>query len=338
MLLSTSSSSERVPQGAWLSTWLAALTICAVIVAGWEYFVRVRGLSDTAVADSAELWIRERERASLLGSEAIMLVGASRIQMGVDPGVLGEYTRGTPVQLAMSASPFLPVLEHLANDETITGTLIVSFTARDLLWFSRESRAEQWIVAYDEYRSGKTSVFYQALEDKLGNAVNSILLTFRKDARPQQLIFGRTTRNYVRTLPDRSQQADYSKVDRELAYQRRIELVRGAEEPVFKEIPDLDQRLAALEAMVERIHQRGGKVIFVRLPSSKRIREIEETRHPKEIYWDRFAAQTSARTIHYADFPQLSRFDLPDGVHLDASDQPAFTRALAQIIFGGPEQ
>ena len=84
MHLSTSSSSERVPQGGWLRTWIVTLVIVAVVVTGWEWFVRARGLGDVAVANTAELWVRERERAAALGSDALVLVGASRMQGGID--------------------------------------------------------------------------------------------------------------------------------------------------------------------------------------------------------------------------------------------------------------
>jgi hypothetical protein len=304
-----------------------------LIVGGWELFVRVRGLSDTAVSDTAELWVRQRERASALGDDAIILVGASRMQMGIDLLVMQQFTAGTPVQLAMSASPFLPVLEHLANDDSITGTVIVSFTARDVSRYTQETRSVRWLVAYDDYQAGRMNVFYQPLEDRLRNFVNSILVSFENNARPQQLIFGNTTRNYVRTLPDRSHQADYSKVDREAAYERRVELVRGSVEVALQEIPNLDIRIRELESLVKRIAERGGRVIFVRLPSSGRIREIEDARYPRTIYWDSIAAQTSVRTIHYADYPQLSKFDFPDGVHIDVRDQAAYTAELSKLLF-----
>lgn len=330
---STSSSSTRIPAGHWFRVWCSVCVLCTLIVAGWELFVRFRGLSDTAVADTAELWVRQRERASVLGDDAVILVGASRIQMGIDLQVMKQFSTGIPVQLAISASPFMPVLKHLADDDTVTGTVIVSFTAGDILRFTRETRSERWLVAYDEYKAGKTNVFYQPFEDRLRDVVDSILVSFENDAHPQQLIFGSTTRNYVRTLPDRSQQADYNKVDREVAYQRRIELVLGGKELAFAEIPDFDVRIGELESLVDRIVERGGQMIFVRLPSSKRIREIEDTRYPKTAYWDRIAMQTSARTIHYADYPELSEYDFPDGVHIDVSEQAAYTAALSKLLF-----
>jgi len=330
---STSSSSERVPPGGWFGTWAIVIVIAAVLVTGWEWFIRARGLGDVAVANSAELWIRERERAAVLGEEALVLIGASRMQGGLDLDVLKAHSGLKPVQLAISASPFMPVLRDVADDPAIRGTVVVSLEMSAFRILDEGSEAYRWIAAYHDFKAGRTAVFYQPLEDRLRQLADSALVSFSRNARPHQLILGRTSGAYVRTLPDRSQQFDYSKVDREAAYQRRIRLVGGAGEPTFMEIPDIDEHFREVEELVAKLHARGSDVIFVRFPSSKRIREIENIRFPREVYWDRFAAQTKARAIHFADYEELDGFDLPDGIHPDVSEQTALTAALARVLF-----
>jgi hypothetical protein len=336
MRLSTSSSSERVPLGGWLLTWLIALAVTATLLAGWEAFVRARGLGDVAVTDSAELWIGERERAAALGDDALVLVGASRMQGGLDLEVLRDATGLQPVQLAITGAPFMPVLRHLAADPAITGTVLVSMDMPALRILDDASRAELWTAAYDDFKSGRTAVFYQPLEDWLRAAVEGLLVSFSRNARPHQLILANTSASYVRTFPDRSQLFDYSKVDREAAYQRRLQLAgAGVTEPRFFEIIGIDDRFAEIVELVDVIQGRGGRVVFVRFPSAKRIREIEDIMYPRDAYWDLFVALTDAGSIHYADYPALEAFDLPDGVHLDASQRAPFTQALARILVAG---
>jgi hypothetical protein len=335
MHLSTSSSSERVPQGGWLRTWVVTFIVVAVVVAGWEWFVRTRGLGDVAIANTAEPWIRERERAAELGDNALVLIGASRMQGGLDLETFQAITKATPVQLAISASPFMPVLRHLADDPAITGTIVVSFDMSSLRVLDEGTDAQRWVAAYDDFKAGRTAVFYQPVEDWLHQGVDSMLVSFSRNARPHQLVLARTTKSYVRTLPDRSQQFDYSKIDREEAYERRVRLVLDGTDPSFLEISDIGEKFADIERQVEKLQARGAEVIFVRFPSSKRIREIEDIRFPRDVYWDKLAAGTSARTIHFADYPELGNVDLPDGVHPDVSEQKKFTEALARILFGG---
>ena len=75
-------------------------------------------------------------------------------------------------------------------------------------------------------------------------------------------------------------------------------------------------------------------MIFVRLPSSREIWDIESRRYPRADYWDAMASRVDARFIHFADHPELAGFELPDGVHIDDDDQVTFTRVLAGIVFG----
>jgi len=329
---SISSSRDRVPRNRWALTWAIALAIAGTFICGWETVLRVRGLGVAAVDDGPELWAQERDRAALLGKDAIILVGASEMQMSIDISTMQKYTAGTPVQLAISAAPFLPLLKSLADDERITGTVVVSLSMGSFCSTTSDSISEQWVRHYDRLRASRTELFYERVENTLRRAVEAALLSAGHGARPQQLIAHERT-SYVRTLPDRSQQADYKIVDREAAYRHRIEVYLDGEEASFRTVPDLDARLSALEAMIQKIRDRGGRVILVRFPTTKRIWEMDEIMYPRQVYWNALVERTSARTIHFADYAALSGFDLPDGVHIDYRDAPAFTAALSTLLF-----
>jgi hypothetical protein len=73
-------------------------------------------------------------------------------------------------------------------------------------------------------------------------------------------------------------------------------------------------------------------VIFVRFPTSGVLWELEEQRYPRKDYWDVFAAESRAATVHFKDYPALARFQCPDGSHLDYRDAVPFTKALAEIL------
>jgi hypothetical protein len=332
MRSSTSSSSDRVPRGRWALTWALGVALAASIVCGWEVALRTRGIGVASVDDGPELWGRQRERAAVLGKDAIILIGASEMQMSIDLDTMRGHTTGIPVQLAISAAPFLPLLADLADDERITGTVVASFSMASFFSTTTDSLSEQWVRRYHTRRASHTRLFYERIEEALTRGVSSTLLSTGRGARPQQLLWTERT-SYVRTLPDRTQRADYEIVDRDAAYRHRVDVYLAGEEPSFRAVPDLDLRLSTLEGMIHKIEQRGGKVILVRFPTTKRIWEIDETMYPRGVYWSALESSTSARTIHFADYPSLSTFDLPDGVHLDYRDAPAFTAALSAILF-----
>src|SRR5262245_61597495 len=94
-----------------------------------ELRLAARGIQPTA-ADNARLWADQRSRASRLGDRALILVGDSRMHVGIDLDTLRKMTGLEPVQLAIDASSFVPVLGGLADDPRVTGTVVVSFLPR----------------------------------------------------------------------------------------------------------------------------------------------------------------------------------------------------------------
>ncbi len=116
---------RRVPKIRW-QILLSGLILFTVFVAAMEVRLAIRGIRPTAV-DNDAAWIRERARASSLGDHALILIGASRMQTDIDLDVLRIRTGLEPVQLAIDASSFIPILAGLAKDPAIRGTVIVSF-------------------------------------------------------------------------------------------------------------------------------------------------------------------------------------------------------------------
>jgi alginate O-acetyltransferase complex protein AlgI len=75
-------------------------------------------------------------------------------------------------------------------------------------------------------------------------------------------------------------------------------------------------------------HVKGGRVIFVRMPVSQERWTIERQLTPPERYWKKFVNKINVESVHFADYPDLSNFKLPDTSHIDMRDKPAFTRIL----------
>lgn len=312
---------------------VAGIVVAALLVAAAELSVRRAGLQALTVHDTPERWLQQRERAARLGDESIVLLGASRIQAGIDLPTLRASTGADAVQLAISANPVMPVFQDISWDEDVTGLVVVSLTVEDLYEFTRDTQAERYVQLYDE-RHNASPVAYAPLERWLRSRVDAWLVSRATGFHPSLLMdgLGGPARRYVRTLPDRSQKIDYTLVDRDRAYRERLAKYVSADQIVRQVHVDFDARVAELNSAVRRIQARGGRVVLVRFPSSKGIWRADEIRYPKAEYWDRLAALTDAAAIHFMDHPGLREHDLPDGVHLDQSQTPAFTAALAGLL------
>jgi hypothetical protein len=87
-----------------------------------------------------------------------------------------------------------------------------------------------------------------------------------------------------------------------------------------------------LVADVEAIRGRGGRVIFIRLPSNGKLRELEHRFQPRAEYWDRILTETGAPGIHFEDHPELQGFECPEWSHLSGPDSVDYTRRLVEVM------
>jgi len=67
------------------------------------------------------------------------------------------------------------------------------------------------------------------------------------------------------------------------------------------------------------------------MPTDKLVWEIDRKRGPKNIFWDNLKNR-NLKLIHFSDYPELSKFDPPDGSHIDYRDKKLFTEYLFRII------
>lgn len=97
--------------------------------------------------------------------------------------------------------------------------------------------------------------------------------------------------------------------------------------------------MASVESYLERTHDavdkiqnRGGRVIFIRCPSSGKLREMEAQFSPRPMFWEQILARTDAPGIHFEDHPSLADFSCPEWSHLTSEDATRFTQNLMPIL------
>ncbi len=352
---SISSSNQRLPHLAWWRILLGAVLMWAAFVAVMELRLAAKGFHATVV-DSEALWQAERARARTLGERALIIIGGSRIQLGVNLEVLRELTGLEPVQLAIDGTPPLPVLEGLARDPQIRGTVLVDYYDHMLGPEGSHNRGREFEHRFEQSLATGRLLDYEQVEGYLSQRWRQALRSYADGAQPlttlQIRILGNATPQYLVTLPDRSRIADYQRVAMPDFYYRRVirslgesevrlppgstyEDLQRVLESRIEQLQPLDEtvymsqeRLEHLESLVKAIEGRGGKVVFVVMPVHGMVRAIEQRQFPRSRFWDRWAALTSAHTVHFEDVPALRDFVCPDGSHLDYRDQARFTAAL----------
>lgn len=359
---SISSSNQRLQSLAWKPILVGAFLLLFSFVGIMELRLAAKGFRPS-VTDSEMLWLHERLRASDLGEHALILIGGSRIQLGMDLDVLRQRTGLEPVQLAIDGSPPLPILDELAHDPNIRGTIIVDYYDYFLKPANPNDRAKLYEEHFKRASHQIRVVDYEMIESYLTSRLRNALRSYADGARPLTSLLTRifvrdSTPQYLVTLPDRSRLANYRLLPMPTFYYERVVRNLGQQvdfptnatyadvERILKEKidqikpnenSDYMRRLEYLEKLVQIIRGRGGKIFFVVMPSSGLVREIERKNYPRNLFWDQFAKQISARTIHFEDFRSLSSFICPDGSHLDYRDRAKFTTELIEIAGFGKQ-
>jgi len=355
VLSSTSSSDERLPSAAWTPVLASAALIFVAFVVMLEMALAARGYRPT-VLDSESSWFKQRDRASALGSRALIMIGASRIQLDLDLDALRAGTGLEPVQLAVNGSSSMPVLRDLVDDPTIRGTVLIDYYDGTILGAEGEDDAARYERDYK--KRGKQVPSGNQMEEWLTSALHMRLRAYADGASPLdslrlRVLNPEATPQYLITRPDRSRLADYARVKMpDFLYARAIRDVGGGmalgpgannderrraiEQRIDALLPldnsAFESRVQVIGDLVALLRKRGVAVVFVRLPESGYELEANDKRFPRMSYWDFFASRIGTSTVNFADIPALKYFECPDGSHLDYRDRQAFTERLAASL------
>lgn len=307
-----------------------ALLIVVGVLGAWEGFWRIQGFRPS-IEDDMRLWHLARSRVS--GQTQIVFIGSSRIQLGLHPDVFTDETGMVPVNLSIDGNPPYPVLQDLAHDPEFSGLVICSILPRWLGEKTTEnSRASKWVRKY------YTRTPLSGIDARLSLWVQRTFVFRYPGLSPEKLAKQVQKREWPRPAyapmrADRFREARFTPEDIPRMLASRIKLERGAIENAKQlSTREFQERLASLNANVRKIRQREGDVVFIRMPSSGEIRDLEDAAWPRERYWDVLAESASATTIHFEDFDGLRDFQCPDGSHLDVDQAREFTLQLLKLL------
>jgi hypothetical protein len=304
--------------------------IVVAVLWAWEGFWRTQGFRPS-IEDDMPLW--HLARSKVTKHTQVVFVGSSRIQLGLHPDVFTQKTGAVPVNLSIDGNPPYPVLKDLADDPDFSGLVICSILPRWLAEkISGDNRASKWVRKYDtrtplSHIDTRLSLLVQGnfVFRYPGLSPEKLAKQFQKRDRPRPA--------YAPMRPDRFREARFTPEDIPRISASRIKLERAAMEDAEQISPrEFQERLASLDADVRKIRQRGGDVVFIRMPSSGVIRDLEAAAWPRERYWDVLAGSVSAQTIHFEDFDGLRDFQCADGSHLDVDQAREFTLQLLKLL------
>ena len=337
-----------IPPAPWRGIAVVVTIVVIAAITAWELYSRSLGYAPT-LNDNEDLWAAARRKVQ---PESIVIMGDSRAWFDLDLDEMQTALGKRPIQLALAGSTAWPVLADLADDKNFHGTIICSVVPH--LFFAPPGsppmeRAEKSVKRFHNQTPAQRASEYlgMPLEEHVAFlkpddlSLDALLNKLPIPNRPGALVSPRFP-PYFQT-EDRERRArmwekcaqpgsELAKVIQQIwlpLFTPRPPPSYVPKDVFFSEVTKaIQKRFADTKDTVEKIRARGGRVIFVRLPHSGGLKELEDRNTPREKTWDPLLKTTGASGIYYSDFPELSGFICPEWSHLTAGDSVEFTRRL----------
>ncbi len=321
---------------------LLMLFVVVVSLVSWEYMWRHKGYN-RGYNDDEGLWRKNRLKAYEPQDKATVVIGSSRIKFDLDIPTWEKATGEKVVQLALHGSNPRPALVNLAEDENFKGKLIIDVT--EGLFFGTweevgmNKRIKYWKNVTPAQKAGDRINFALESEftflDKDLFSLNAMLIDLRipdrKGVRGEVIFppkFSYVTFDRQEVMTD-----TFAKDTAMQRWQTDIWTMFGAlsDEPGVGG-DTLQKVFEEVKTSVEKIKARGGKVIFVRTPSSGGYWAHEPIQFPREKYYDKLLSITGCKGIHFKDYPDMANFICPEWSHLNKEQSVAYTQALVKVL------
>lgn len=329
----------------WRQVLLCTVIVTAAGIAGVEAYARANDYP-VMFTSSPELWATQWFKFESSADDQTVVIGASRNKFGIVLDLWEQETGMRPIMLAWPASPPHPVLHQIAEREDYRGTVICGIAPSFSFAHPNDPQQHYLRNNLNALESLRYSLSYH-ITKPAQRFLNHQFRSFNPYAfSPIELLrqnMDLKNREGIQTpflLPFwSSQQEDLQ--DRYLPEMETNEHVmdqvinlwgRIMNEQLFHGTADIDAVLESYVKDVRRIEDRGGKVIFIRHPSSGGFLDFERQHYPRQDFFDRLVEATDCLGIHFEDYPEISNYDCPEWSHLAREDARDYTRKLINII------
>ena len=260
-------------------------------------------------------------------SNAILLLGTSRIMSGVDQNILEDELGGPVISLGITGPHCMRFLEFVATETNFSGKVIVEvvpvlcshqFDNSTSSYIDTMKTNASWSESCDNYLYSKVSQSSIVCSPRVSIFNLEQVLVHKEGLKP--IMF---------TSFDQNRQIYYDF--------STLEKVTPIVKPVYYtsklKVLDPDQwmnYMISQDKYADMIEQRGGKVYYLRFPTSGLLEDFENKVLPDKESWDRFVQYTDSKTIQSKDFD--NNYICPDDWHLDSHQAKSFTLDLIKVM------
>lgn len=341
---------REIPDRAWGQAWVICVVLVIAAVAGWELKARemhhAPGDYDGFTNFTAQ-WAEERRKLDEPGhGHRVVLLGSSRMLWAADLDILEEGLGTRPLQLAIAGTGPALFLQDIVENTDFDGLALIGvtpflFNRLDEGFFGGESL--RW------YRNPSPS-------ELIGHRIHvelSEYLAFLDDGfKLFELI------DHYSNFPDREGVWDLNAgewklgrhyADRQTDMWGPVEVEGSFDNEQILAFwmlglvrpPEDEERMAEMASsaieffapVVEQLRERGGDVVFIRMPGNGKYLEHDLATNYRELTWDVMADGVDAVWINSMDHAELSSdLQIPEWSHLSREDQDEYSRRIVPVL------
>lgn len=350
---STSSSDipyREVPERNWRLAWAICLVLVVVAVTGWELKARemqhIPGDYDGFSNFTAQ-WAEERRKLDEPGhGYRVVLLGSSRMLWAADLDILEEELGTRPLQLAIAGTGPALFLEDIVENTDFNGLVLIGVTpflfnrldegffgGESLRWYREPSPSElvghRIHVELSEYFGFLDDGFklfelidhYSSFPDREG----------AWDLSAGEWKLGSHTADRQTDMWGPVEEEGSFDNEQILAFWM-LGLVRPPED-AERMAEMADSAIETFAPLVEQMRERGGDVVFIRMPGAGKYLDHDLAANYRGLTWDVMAEGVDAVWINSMDYPELSSdLEIPEWSHLSRKSQDDFSRRIVPVI------
>lgn len=352
---STSSSDityRETPERPWLRLIAAAFMLLVIAIIGWEVLARSMQHKPGTFHGFAERWAVERHKLDKPNDYRVVLTGSSRMLWAADLDIMEAGFGTRPLQLSLPGTSPALMVEDIVNNTDFDGVILVGVAT---FLFNKLDEGAFGRDALDRYKNETPS-------QKSGAKIHAFLSTYLGFLDESFELF-KLMERYA-DLPVRSESKDLMAegwklgdgyADQQMDMWPPVEQVGSFDNTQMTNFwsaglgrpPEKPERMAKMASetlayftpLIEKLRERGGDMVFIRMPSAGPYVEHDKKTDYRGLTWDVMVKGFGAPAIHSFDYPQLSTdLDIPEWSHLSRDSQDLWSRDIIPVIEQSYEQ
>ncbi|QBY03735.1 hypothetical protein E2K93_04780 [Thalassotalea sp. HSM 43] len=338
-----------IPEQPWGKIIITSLLLSLLLLVGWELLARKMHHQPGGYLSGMDaMWANERRKLDSPDHNIrVVLTGSSRLLWAADLNIMEQQLGTRPLQLALPGTSPALFVEDIVENTDFDGIILVGVTPFLFNWLTEGYFGKD---AFQRYHSESPSQWLSTkLHDPLAKNFGFIDEAFSLfelvdhyvalPERKNSKVLNQQGWKLGDVYQDR--QTDmWAPVEQEGSFDNQQILnfwLPGLNLNKLKTAEEMaqmtDEAVNFFRPLITKLRQRGGDMVFIRMPSRGLYLERDVKSNYRELSWQPMIEALNVPAINTMDFPELSsQLEIPEWSHLSRKSQDVWSEKIIAYI------